>query len=546
MSGRPVDSFCRRVIVLTVAVAIALALGSLPLTAQDNRDNPTPKVEIFGGYSFYHPGLNITTTTAGVPSTVSLDNMPAGWGAATSFMLSRHFGLTADFGGHYKTFNDLGGLKLNIGTFMFGPRIEARMSHITPFAEALFGLHRVAPQNVGVSANNAFGLAVGGGLDAHVSRHLDIRVIQADFVHSKHNFGSFSSGSTLIDLTDSKFNGVRVQAGVNILLAVPPAGPPPSATCSVNPPEVFAGEPVQVTASAHDFNPKRKLTYSWTATGGKVQGTDTTANVDTTGLNPGSYTVTANVSDGKKGTAQCNATFTVKERPKHPPQISCTANPTTVQAGTASTITCDCKSPDTDPAYGNVTCSISNWSATGGRISGSGDTATLDTSGAPAGPITVTATGTDSRGLTSTANATVNVEVPPPPPQVSKLNEITFKRNNARVDNTAKAILDDVALRLQRDADSKAVIVGYQDAKERPKNLAAQRAANAKEYLTKEKGIDASRIETRTSTAGGAMKDDIYIVPAGATFNEPNTEVSNVAATKAPYGRPRAPRRRRP
>ncbi|MBV9088190.1 MAG: OmpA family protein [Acidobacteriaceae bacterium] len=542
MSRRPEDSFCRHAIVLVIALATALAMGALPLAAQEQ---PTPKVEIFGGYSFYHPGLNVTTTTSGVPNTFSLDNMPSGWGAATSFMLARHIGLTADFGGHYKTFNDLGGLNLHIGTFLFGPRFEFRTSHLTPFAEVLGGLHRIAPQNVGVSANNAGAVAVGGGLDAHLSRHFDIRLVQADYIHATHNFGTFSNGGTLIDLTNAKFNSVRVQAGVNILLAVPPAGPPPSAACSVNPPEVFAGEPVQVTASARDFNPKRKLTYTWTATGGKVTGSDTTGNVDTAGLNPGSYTVTANVSDGKKATAQCNATFTVKERPKHPPQITCSANPTTVQAGTASTITCDCKSPDTDPAYGNVTCSISDWNASGGRISGSGNTATLDTSGAPAGPITVTATGTDSRGLTSTATATVNVEVPPPPPQVSKLNEITFKRNIARVDNTAKAILDDVALRLQRDADSKAVIVGFQDAKERPKNLAAQRAANAKAYLTNEKGIDASRIETRTSTTGGAMKDEIYIVPAGATFNEPNTEVSNVAASKAPYGRPRATTRRR-
>jgi len=544
MLGRPEDSFSSRVFVLTIAVAIALVFASLPMAAQEQ---PTPKVEIFGGYSFYHPGVNIPTDTLGTPGSVSLDNMPAGWGAATTFMLARHFGLTADFGGHYKTFNDLGGLKLNIGTFMFGPRFEARTEHFTPFAEALFGLHRVAPQNVGVTANNAFGLAVGGGLDAHVSRHLDIRVIQADFVHSKHDFGTFGAGSTTFDLTDTKFSGVRVQAGIVLLLAVPPAGPPPSATCSVNPPDVFAGEPVQASASAHDFNPKRKLAYTWTATGGKVTGADANANVDTTGLNPGSYTVTSNISDGKKGMAQCNATFTVKERPKHPPQISCSANPTTVQAGSPSTITCDCKSPDTDPAYGNVTTSVANWSATGGRISGTGNTATLDTSGASAGPITVSTTCSDSRGLTSNSTATVNVESPPPPaPQVSKLNEITFKKNSARVDNTAKAILDDVALRLQRDADAKAVIVGFQDAKERPKNLAAQRAANAKEYLTKEKGIDGARIETRTSTTGGDMKAAIYLVPAGAAFSEPNTEVSNVAATKMPYGRPRAPKRKRP
>jgi hypothetical protein len=135
----------------------------------------------------------------------------------------------------------------------------------------------------------------------------------------------------------------------------------------------------------------------------------------------------------------------------------------------------------------------------------------------------------------------VNVEVPPAPPQASKLNEINFARNSARVDNTAKAILDDVALRLQREADARAVIVGFADPNElKPSTLAAERAANAKEYLSKEKGIDPSRIETRTGSGGG-MKADIWLVPAGASFNEPGTEVVSVPPTKVPYGRHAAP-----
>jgi hypothetical protein len=276
-------------------------------------------------------------------------------------------------------------LNLHVGTFLFGPHVEFRSEHFTPFVEGLFGLHRVAPQDVNFGANNAFGLATGGGLDVHVSRHLDLRLVQADYVYSKHNFGTVSVGSNTVDLTNNKWSGVRVQTGINLLLATGPTGPPPSVSCAVEPGEVYAGEPVRATATPHDFNPKRTLHYSWSATGGKVQGQDANANIDTTGLNPGSYTVTASVNDGKKANAQCNATYTVKERPKHPPQISCSANPATVQSGTPSTVTCDCKSPDTAPDY-NVTTSITNWSASGGRISGTGNTATLDTAGAPCVP----------------------------------------------------------------------------------------------------------------------------------------------------------------
>jgi outer membrane protein OmpA-like peptidoglycan-associated protein len=394
-------------------------------------------------------------------------------------------------------------------------------------------LHRLAFPDSGLSADNAFGLAVGGGLDVHVSRHVDLRLAQVDFIHSKHTF----------DTDDVTFNSIRYRAGINFLLGVAPPGPPPSASCSVQPTDVYAGEPITANARAMNFNPKRTLSYSWTASGGKISGKDATASLDTADMTPGSYTVGTNITDGKKGQASCQTSFTIKERPKNPPRSSCSANPRSVLAGTPSTITCNCSSPDNAPDY-PVQTSLSNWSATGGRISGSGNTATLDTTGASAGPITATATCTDSRGLSSTAAASVNVEVPPPPPQASKLNEITFQRNSARVDNTAKAILDDVALRLQREADAHAVIVGFADPKElKSATLAAQRAANAKEYLAKEKGIDPGRIETRTSTGGG-MKAEIWIVPAGASFNEPGTTVVNVPPTKAPYGRHAAPTRK--
>jgi outer membrane protein OmpA-like peptidoglycan-associated protein len=123
------------------------------------------------------------------------------------------------------------------------------------------------------------------------------------------------------------------------------------------------------------------------------------------------------------------------------------------------------------------------------------------------------------------------VEAPPPPPpppaapESSKLNEIAFKKNSPRVDNAAKAILDEVALRLQRDADAKAVLVGQADPSEKgAKKIAAQRAVNAKSYLVGEKGIDASRIEVRTGS-GSAMSTEIWLVPAGATFNQEGTSL---------------------
>ncbi|HXZ27401.1 MAG TPA: OmpA family protein [Terriglobales bacterium] len=350
------------------------------------------------------------------------------------------------------------------------------------------------------------------------------------------NFRTFSGSGAM--------HQVAITAGVFYRFGGGPSVPT-SASCSVSPTEVYAGEPVQASASPSGFNPNHTLNYNWTSTGGAISGTGATANVDTKGLNPGSYTTHVHVSDPKssKATADCDATFAIKERPKHPPEISCSANPATVQSGTPSTITCSCSTPDSGPEYQPaVTTSIGNWSASAGRVSGSDGSATLDTAGVGAGPVTVSATCTDNRGLSSPGSATVNVEVAPAPPQASKVNDCEFKpkAKPARVDNECKAKLDDYALALQRDAEAKGVIVGSYDEKEgknakAARNLAAQRAANTKEYLVKEKGIDPGRLETRVDGASGRMVEN-WIVPAGASFTQEGTEVVTQKATPGAYG----------
>jgi hypothetical protein len=117
---------------------------------------------------------------------------------------------------------------------------------------------------------------------------------------------------------------------------------------------------------------------------------------------------------------------------------------------------------------------------------------------------------------------------PPPPPKASKLSQCDFPNEKKpwRVDNTCKAILDDVALRLQQEADAKLVIVGNADPSEKRKNLAAERALNSKAYLSggeAKQAIDASRIEVRSGN-GGSKTAEYWVVPAGATFDSAGTE----------------------
>jgi len=192
------------------------------------------------------------------------------------------------------------------------------------------------------------------------------------------------------------------------------------------------------------------------------------------------------------------------------PTITCSASPATVRAGDRATISCDVASADNRP----VTV---RFSSNGGKLTTTGNRAVLDTSQTGPGPVNVRATALDDRDMSASAVSTVNVEAPPAPPAAaSKLNELEFKPNSAYVDNRAKAMLDDIALRMQQDANSMLFLSGGSDANEAPR-LATERAQNTMTYLTQSKGIDRRRILAKP----GAKKShtvEVWTIPPGATI----------------------------
>jgi outer membrane protein OmpA-like peptidoglycan-associated protein len=484
------------------------------------QDRPAPKWELFGGYSFFHPGADVHGVLPGglAPVSSRLEPNPRGAGASVTYNFNRWFGLTLDGSTHWGSGESTLERKVDDAAFSnlsFGPKITFRSTHFSPFLEALVGDHRLMPD--AFHDIDKLGFMAGGGLDVNVSKHVALRLLRADYVMSSYRYGP----STNTPKTDVR--GVRLQAGVVFLFGGGGEQAPASvaASCSAQPNEVMVGEPITVNASASNFNLNHTLTYSWSTTGGKVSSNNSSATIDTNGLTSGSYTATARVTDPKarkNNEASCRTSFTVKELPKNPPTISCSASPAMVQTGTPSTISCTCTSPD------NASVTVGDWTASGGSISGSGGSnATLNTSGASAGPIKVSATCTDARGLKTTASTQVNVDVPPPaPPQSTRLSQCDFPNEKKpwRVDNTCKAILDDVAKNLQQNPDNKLVIVGNAESSETRKNLAGERAVNSKNYLATgeaKQGIDPSRIETRTGPAG-TKTAEYWVVPAGASF----------------------------
>jgi hypothetical protein len=326
-------------------------------------------------------------------------------------------------------------------------------------------------------------------------------------------------------------------------LALVPMGckkaPPITLSANAAPPAVFPGEPVTVTATPGSVNPKKNtnVIYNWSGTGASGNGPSTT--VQTSSLDPGNYSVKAEVKEGKKGkeglkpgqSAEATANFTVKAF--EPPTISCSVNPTTIKPGDSATVSSNGMSPQNRPLTYSYT-------ATGGTISGSGTTANYASAGAPTGTVGITCKVADDKGHTASADTSLTIVAPPPPPQpktqtLCSINFANDKKRPTRVDNEAKACLDEVALDLQRQADAKVVIVGASNDKEKAKTAkqekfaakhkhakvedsAAQRAVNAKDYLVKEKGIDPNRVSVATEATDGQKVED-YLVPSGANFS---------------------------
>jgi outer membrane protein OmpA-like peptidoglycan-associated protein len=281
------------------------------------------------------------------------------------------------------------------------------------------------------------------------------------------------------------------------------------------------------------FLPQRNLTYTYSSTDGEVTGDGaSTGTVNTTGLQAGNYNVSSLVSDDhhpkRTLVATCQASFTIKEPPKYPPQMHVRAEPQAVSSGAPVTVTAEGFSRDNRPL--TFSCLANR-----GALAGSSTRYVLDTTGLASGIVNIDCTVQDDRALSGFATTAVTVTLPPPPPARRKygdgLDFSTDKKRPSRIDNAAKAMLDRYADALAADPDATAVVIGYDNAAERAFNrhrkalspqVAAMRAVNTRAYLVEDKGIDPGRIEIRTGIED-AQKAILWIVPAGATFDMSNT-----------------------
>ncbi len=499
--------------------ACAVSLGVASLSAQTAPSTPAmvgpnpSRVDVFLGYSYFGAHGEVK------PGDINYSSVNLGAIGSGAYYFNKYVGAEIVGVSHNDGQND------GLFTASGGLIVRAPMQNFTVFAHGLVGGARLGGPNSEDPATiehepYTWGptLTAGGGMDYNVFHNkFAIRLFEADYRYIHADFGPYAGPPPIPGTLGGRANlsGVDLSAGIvaHFGSIVPP--PPVMLACVVAPATGYPGDPLTVTGTATNLNPKKTATYTWTATGGTVSGTGATVNIDTKDAQPGSYSVKGHVSEGVKPgmMADCSADYTIKAF--EPPTISCSANPSTVNPGDSSTITASGVSPQNRPL-------TYSYSASAGSISGTSGSATLSTTGAAPGTINVTCNVVDDKGQTATGQTTVTVIAPPAPPKPTSQNlcSISFDRDSrrpTRVDNEGKACLDDLALNLQRSTDATLDLVGNAGSAEKDgPQKAAERAVNTKDYLVKEKGIDASRVAVFTGT-DDAKTVTSTLVPQGAT-----------------------------
>jgi outer membrane immunogenic protein len=188
-----------------IAITFALAVAHAAFAQADDPKEDTPRVDVFGGYSYMRSNIVVSDTS------INLN----GASGSISYNFNGWLGVVGDVGVYHQGSITANGLSLTVSTYQAGPRFSLRRHpRLTPFGQVLLGAGHAGgtlyTTSLGggvppLGASNALVLTAGAGVDWKVTRSVGIRVIQAEYLYSQFNNGAGHG---------SEQNNVRLSAGI--------------------------------------------------------------------------------------------------------------------------------------------------------------------------------------------------------------------------------------------------------------------------------------------------------------------------------------------
>lgn len=273
-------------------------------------------------------------------------------------------------------------------------------------------------------------------------------------------------------------------------------------------PERADEDTTRVRLVSRTENLSGNVSYTYTTTGGRITGTGANRTWDLTGVQPGVYTATVE-AENDLADLGCRAfsSTVVVVRDCPPLVVQCPAvnvlAPETVRAGEPLTFVANVSGPGgVVPAF--------NWNVSGGTIMSGQGTPTITVDTASAGGTSVRAAvqlaGYDA-SCSARAEASAPVTTIPVARRFDEFPSINFDDDKARLDN--------LAVELQNDPTARGFIIVYPGVRARA-DQASRLGARARDYLTRTRGIDASRLTVTSGAPRERAMYELYIVPLGA------------------------------